>query len=119
VTVHIYPALRANRPLITTCSYSLLPRRGSEIRTDRAGGPVGRGAPERFSTPSNRFAYPGYPRLSREEDALLPNAVIIAFIDGVSVQDLGNGRLEVRVDVSGGPPGFVVDGQQRLRPSPA
>lgn len=51
--------------------------------------------------------------LSRE-DALLPNAVIVAFIDGVSIQDLGNGRLEVHIDDAGGPPGFVVDGQQRL-----
>ena len=48
------------------------------------------------------------------ESALLPNAVILAFIDGVDIQDLGDGRLEVRIDVSDGPPGFVVDGQQRL-----
>ncbi len=48
------------------------------------------------------------------EDALLPNAVIIAFIDGISIRDKGNGRLEVRIDASNGPKGFVVDGQQRL-----
>ncbi len=48
------------------------------------------------------------------EDALLPNAVIVAFINGAYIQDLGNGRQEVRIDVSDGPPGFVVDGQQRL-----
>ncbi len=48
------------------------------------------------------------------EDALLPNAVIVAFIDGVDIVDLGNGRLEVRIDDANGPPGFVVDGQQRL-----
>lgn len=48
------------------------------------------------------------------DDALLPNAVIVAFIDGVDIQDLGNGRLEVRIDDANGPPGFVVDGQQRL-----
>ena len=51
--------------------------------------------------------------LSRD-DALLPNAVIIAFIEGVQVKDLGQGRLEVLIDDKKGPPGFVVDGQQRL-----
>lgn len=48
------------------------------------------------------------------EDALLPNAVILAFIDGVSVKELGRGRIEVLIDDRDGPPGFVVDGQQRL-----
>lgn len=48
------------------------------------------------------------------DDALLPNAVIVAFIEGVQVKDLGQGRLEVLIDDKKGPPGFVVDGQQRL-----
>lgn len=48
------------------------------------------------------------------DDALLPNAVIVAFIEGVKVKDLGQGRLEVVIDDKNGPPGFVVDGQQRL-----
>ena len=48
------------------------------------------------------------------DDALLPNAVIVAFIDGVQIEDLGCGRLEIVVDDQNGPPGFVVDGQQRL-----
>jgi DGQHR domain-containing protein len=47
-------------------------------------------------------------------DALLPNAVIVAFIEGVQVKDLGRGRLEIAIDDKKGPPGFVVDGQQRL-----
>lgn len=52
--------------------------------------------------------------LSRE-DALLPNAVIIAFIDGVQVKDLGHGVVEVKISAPDGlKPGFVVDGQQRL-----
>lgn len=50
----------------------------------------------------------------RRDDALLPNAVIVAFIDNISIQELGNGSLEIRIDDSDGPPGFVVDGQQRL-----
>lgn len=48
------------------------------------------------------------------DDALLPNAVIVAFINNVCIQELGNGTLEIRIDDSDGPPGFVVDGQQRL-----
>ena len=51
--------------------------------------------------------------LSRS-DALLPNAVIIAFIDGVKIKDIGNGILEVSIDSTKTKPGFVVDGQQRL-----
>ncbi|HRQ58624.1 MAG TPA: DGQHR domain-containing protein DpdB [Azoarcus taiwanensis] len=52
--------------------------------------------------------------LSRE-DALLPNAVIVAFIDGVQVKDLRHGVVEVEISVKdGSKPGFVVDGQQRL-----
>jgi len=48
------------------------------------------------------------------DDALLPNAVIVAFIDGVAINEMGEGRLEVVIDTENGPPGFVVDGQQRL-----
>lgn len=48
------------------------------------------------------------------DDALLPNAVIVAFIGGAIVQEKEKGRLEVTIDASHGPPGFVVDGQQRL-----
>lgn len=48
------------------------------------------------------------------EDALLPNAVIVAFIDGATVSDRGHGIVDVVIDASRGKPGFVVDGQQRL-----
>lgn len=48
------------------------------------------------------------------EDALLPNAVIVAFIDGVSVRDVGGGVVDVVIEAGGSKPGFVVDGQQRL-----
>jgi DGQHR domain-containing protein len=53
--------------------------------------------------------------LSRE-DALLPNAVIVAFLDNVKVKDLGDGIVDVEIKVPEGTnrPGFVVDGQQRL-----
>lgn len=32
------------------------------------------------------------------EDALLPNAVIIAFIGGVKIRELGDGLIEVSID---------------------
>lgn len=47
-------------------------------------------------------------------DALLPNAVIVAFVDGVKVKDLGEGIVDVLISPKGGKPGFIVDGQQRL-----
>jgi DGQHR domain-containing protein len=52
--------------------------------------------------------------LSRD-DALLPNAVIVAFIDGVKVKDLADGVVQVEISATNSEkPGFVVDGQQRL-----
>lgn len=52
--------------------------------------------------------------LSRD-DALLPNAVIVAFIDGVRIEDLGDGVVQIEISATDGErPGFVVDGQQRL-----
>lgn len=43
-------------------------------------------------------------------DAMLPNAIVLAFAEGVTVAEDGS----MLVDVSRGPPGWVVDGQQRL-----
>lgn len=51
--------------------------------------------------------------LSRD-DALLPNAVIVAFIDGVKIKDSGSGVIDIEIDAKQKKPGFVVDGQQRL-----
>jgi DGQHR domain-containing protein len=51
--------------------------------------------------------------LGREE-AILPNAVIIAFLDRVTLTHRKNGLVDVVIDTKDGPPGFVVDGQQRL-----
>lgn len=50
------------------------------------------------------------------EDALLPNAVIVAFLDNVTVEDVGDGIVDVVITVpdNADRPGFVVDGQQRL-----
>jgi DGQHR domain-containing protein len=51
--------------------------------------------------------------LSRE-DAILPNALIVAFLDGITLKRQRNGLIDVVIDTKKGPPGFVVDGQQRL-----
>lgn len=48
------------------------------------------------------------------KDALLPNAVIVAFIEGAKVRDVAPGVVEVEIRVDESKPGFVVDGQQRL-----
>ena len=50
----------------------------------------------------------------RRDDALLPNAVIVAFLDGVKIKELGDGILGVTIDATNTKPGFIVDGQQRL-----
>jgi DGQHR domain-containing protein len=48
------------------------------------------------------------------DDAVLPNAIVVAFTNGVSVKPLGNGVSRIKIDISNGAPGLVVDGQQRL-----
>lgn len=48
------------------------------------------------------------------DDALLPNAVIVAFLGNVSLRRHKGGRVDIGIDATEGPPGFVVDGQQRL-----
>lgn len=50
----------------------------------------------------------------QRDDALLPNAIILAFLDGVTIKDLGEGIVEIVIDATESKPGFVVDGQQRL-----
>lgn len=46
--------------------------------------------------------------------AVLPNPIVVAFTGDVGVEDCGGGACRVTIDVSRGPPGLVVDGQQRL-----
>jgi DGQHR domain-containing protein len=48
------------------------------------------------------------------EDAVLPNSVVLAFTDRVTVHPLKGNVVTVEIDVSEGPPGLIVDGQQRL-----
>ncbi|RYG88177.1 MAG: DGQHR domain-containing protein [Alphaproteobacteria bacterium] len=48
------------------------------------------------------------------EAAILPNAIVVAFIQGVVVEDKDDGICRVTIDLANGPQGLVVDGQQRL-----
>jgi DGQHR domain-containing protein len=48
------------------------------------------------------------------DDALLPNPIVIAFINGITVRPLESGLAEVEIEARKAKPGFVVDGQQRL-----
>ncbi|HGN2464490.1 TPA: DGQHR domain-containing protein DpdB [Pseudomonas aeruginosa] len=47
-------------------------------------------------------------------DSVMPNAIVLAFTNGVRVANDAGAYVEIEVDVSNGPIGFVVDGQQRL-----
>ena len=47
-------------------------------------------------------------------DAVLPNPIVVAFTDRVTLHRNDDGMATLEVDISNGPPGFVVDGQQRL-----
>ncbi len=47
-------------------------------------------------------------------NSVLPNPIVVAFTEKVGVKDLGNGSAQLTIDLSDGPPGLVVDGQQRL-----
>jgi DGQHR domain-containing protein len=47
-------------------------------------------------------------------EAVLPNPIVVAFVGNISTRELEGGAVELEIDVGDTPPGFVVDGQQRL-----
>jgi DGQHR domain-containing protein len=47
-------------------------------------------------------------------EAVLPNPIVVAFTSGVEVTERPDGVCQVTIDVEGGPPGLIVDGQQRI-----
>lgn len=47
-------------------------------------------------------------------NSVLPNPIVVAFIEGVEVEHREGGISRLSIDMSNGAPGFVVDGQQRL-----
>lgn len=49
----------------------------------------------------------------KSDNSVLPNPIVVAFTDHVQVKKCG--RISIlEIDISDGPPGLVVDGQQRL-----
>ncbi len=50
----------------------------------------------------------------KSDDAVLPNPIVLAFTNSVTVKEEGNGTVTLEVDLGAGAPGLVVDGQQRL-----
>ncbi|MDP3651674.1 MAG: DGQHR domain-containing protein DpdB [Rhodoferax sp.] len=49
-----------------------------------------------------------------KSDAVLPNALVLAFVDGAKIIKGKGSVVTLEVDVSNGKPALVVDGQQRL-----
>ena len=65
------------------------------------------------SKKSNRKSYNGFWYLDTE-DAVLPNALIVAFTDGANFEPNGYGsRGELTIDIRDQQVGLIVDGQQR------
>ncbi len=50
----------------------------------------------------------------KKDDAVLPNSVVLAFVDGVEVHSIQDNVVEVKIEISDVPHGQIVDGQQRL-----
>jgi len=50
----------------------------------------------------------------RRDDAVLPNAIVIAFTDGIKIEEARDGLVKIEIRVEDSCPGVVVDGQQRL-----
>ena len=47
-------------------------------------------------------------------NAVLPNPIVVAFTDRITVEELSDGLVRLSIDMNQGVPGLVVDGQQRL-----
>lgn len=47
-------------------------------------------------------------------DAILPNTIVVAFTSGIEVEKITGGTGKISIDITDGPPGYIVDGQQRF-----
>lgn len=50
----------------------------------------------------------------RRPDAILANPIVLGFVGGATLKRSASGFHELSVDTSDGPPGWIVDGQQRF-----
>lgn len=49
-----------------------------------------------------------------QDDAVLPNPIVVAFVEGVNLKEIDDQISEITIDLTSGPPGSIVDGQQRI-----
>ena len=49
-----------------------------------------------------------------KDGAVLPNPIVLAFTKDILIAKKAKYNIEIEIDVTNGPPGLVVDGQQRL-----
>lgn len=93
--------------------------RASEVlqfsRIDRAGR-TSNGALTGFQRPQIASHIGEIRDYLRTDDAVLPNPIVVAFVGNVEVTPREGAMVElcIHTDKEQGPPGFVVDGQQRL-----
>ena len=80
----------------------------SRITRDKQGGLSGFQRPQIASHIGEIRSY------LEKETAVLPNPIVVAFTDRVKVKRHDKGVCDVIIDCADGPPGFVVDGQQRF-----
>ncbi len=46
--------------------------------------------------------------------AILPNPIVVAFLSGAEIETSSDGFTKISIDVTNGPGGYIVDGQQRF-----
>jgi len=46
--------------------------------------------------------------------SILPNPIVVAFLSGVEIQRAADGIAQLSIELTDGPPGYIVDGQQRF-----
>ena len=74
----------------------------------------GQGALQGFQRPQIAAHIREIREYLQTDDAVLPNCIVVGFVEGVKVRERSDGWMEVVIDTSEGPPGSIIDGQQRL-----
>ena len=99
------------------CPVFVFAARASDInrfaRIERAGRSV-EGALSGFQRPQIASHINEIRDYLEKPEAILPNAIIVGFIEGVSLEGTAPGRGRLTIDTDGEPVGWIVDGQQRF-----
>jgi DGQHR domain-containing protein len=91
-------------PISEVCAFALVRR---ACRTSR-------GQLEGFQRPQVRSHIREIRDYLSHPEAVLPNPIVIGFVEGVKIRTVSRGIAEVSIDTRDGPRGMVIDGQQRL-----